>query len=371
MATDLPLKKPEPDAEEFRNAILGKAEPKRVHLVEMHLDKEVVRYLVEQTLDRRWVEPAGDDRKTRELCLKNYIECSYRLGYDCVRLTGDFRFSAGLHFPAKAREGRDTAELSRSVRTWTEQGTGMIASWEDFERYPWPCPDEADLWPLEFVAANLPDGMGLLACGSPGVYEVPSSIMGYETLSYLLHDDPALVRAVFDRVGELILGWYQRTIGLDRLTGFFQGDDLGFKTATLISPDALRRYVLPWHKRIAALAHSHGLLYLFHSCGLCEPVMEDLIEDVRIDAKHSFEDEVTPVGEFCRRYGERIGALGGVDVDKLCRLAEADLRQYVRGILDECMPGRYALGTGNSVANYIPVSNYLAMLEEGLRWSAG
>lgn len=34
------------------------------------------------------------------------------------------------------------------------------------------------------------------------------------------------------------------------------------------------------------------------------------------------------------------------------------------------MPGgRYALGSGNSVANYVPVQNYLAMLDEGYHWS--
>jgi uroporphyrinogen decarboxylase len=33
-------------------------------------------------------------------------------------------------------------------------------------------------------------------------------------------------------------------------------------------------------------------------------------------------------------------------------------------------PGNgYCLGTGNSVANYIPVQSYLAMLDEGRRFS--
>ena len=29
--------------------------------------------------------------------------------------------------------------------------------------------------------------------------------------------------------------------------------------------------------------------------------------------------------------------------------------------------GGYALGTGNSVTNYIPVRNYIAMLDEGMK----
>ena len=41
----------------------------------------------------------------------------------------------------------------------------------------------------------------------------------------------------------------------------------------------------------------------------------------------------------------------------------------MRHTLDLCMPGGgYCLGTGNSVANYIPLDNYLAMLDEGRRW---
>lgn len=47
---------------------------------------------------------------------------------------------------------------------------------------------------------------------------------------------------------------------------------------------------------------------------------------------------------------------------------EKSLREYVRSILDECMPDRYALGSGNSIANYLPVKNYLIMFDEGLKW---
>lgn len=56
-------------------------------------------------------------------------------------------------------------------------------------------------------------------------------------------------------------------------------------------------------------------------------------------------------------------------MDKLARLDKEKLRKYVRTILNECMPrGRYALGSGNSISNYIPVENYITMSEEGLTW---
>jgi uroporphyrinogen decarboxylase len=41
-----------------------------------------------------------------------------------------------------------------------------------------------------------------------------------------------------------------------------------------------------------------------------------------------------------------------------------------RECLDVCGPGdRYVLDTGNSFANYLPLRNYLAMLDEGDRWN--
>ncbi len=62
--------------------------------------------------------------------------------------------------------------------------------------------------------------------------------------------------------------------------------------------------------------------------------------------------------------------LGGVDMDVLARGSEDQVRAYTRRCIEGCAPGGgYALGSGNTVANYIPVANYLAMLDEG--WKVG
>ena len=368
---NLPIKSPQPNIEKFRDIILKKRVVKdRVHFCELHIDKEIIKEVTLKLLNRKWIEPENDNPKTREEYLKNYIECWYRLGYDYIRFTTDFRFEAGLSFKTRIREGDDTAQISKPTRKWTEEGKGIISSWEDFERYFWPKVEDMDFWSYEFASANLPEGMGIMGCLSGGILEIAlNDLFGYETLSYLIYDDPELVKAVFDRIGNLVYKAYEKLIGLRNLAGFFQGDDMGFKTATLISPATLKKYVLPWHKRLAELCHSHGLLYILHSCGNIEGIMEDLIGDVKIDARHSFEDAIIPVTEAKKRYGDKIAILGGVDVDKLCRFEEKELRSYVHNILDSCMPGGgYALGTGNSVANYIPLNNYLTMLDEGIRY---
>jgi uroporphyrinogen decarboxylase len=180
----------------------------------------------------------------------------------------------------------------------------------------------------------------------------------------LLYDDPELLQAVVDRVGQTIYDAFRAFCEMDKVFALWLGDDLGFKTATLLQPQHLRQYILPWHKRYAELAHRHGQLFLLHSCGQVESVMPDLIEDVQIDAKHSFEDVITPVEEFKQRWGSRVAVLGGVDVDLLSRGTEEDVRRRTGQILVACAPaGGYACGSGNSITNYVPTRNYLAMLE--------
>jgi len=361
---NVPLKNPMPNFEEFKKVIMGEKKAERVHFVELFADPEIVSFIIENFLGEKVVLWSPE---TRRDFLRQQINWWYRMGYDYARVA----IPNGLEFPSKKRRVGDTALLSRGERNWVEEKEGAITSWEDFQRYPWPDAGKINYSLYEFVAKNLPEGMKMITGFPGGVLEISSEfLLGFEGMSYLLYDDPELVEAVFNRVGGIIYEFYKNIVDLEGMEGFFQGDDMGFNTSTIVSPEVLRKLVLPWHKRFASLAHQHNKMYWLHCCGNVSAIMEDLIEDVKIDAFHSFQDVIIPVTEFKKRYGDRVATLGGVDMDKLCRLDEKNLRKYVRGILDECMPYRYILGSGNSIANYVPVKNYLVMLDEGLRWKS-
>jgi uroporphyrinogen decarboxylase len=93
---------------------------------------------------------------------------------------------------------------------------------------------------------------------------------------------------------------------------------------------------------------------------------------VGIDGKHSYEDAIQPIEQAHERWGEEIACLGGVDVDLLTRGSEDQVRTRVRQIVEACAPrGRFALGSGNSIASYVPAESYLAMLDQGLSMSGG
>ncbi|MBM3476520.1 MAG: hypothetical protein FJX75_24875 [Armatimonadetes bacterium] len=359
---NLPLQTPQPDAQAFVRAMMGEVIPERPPLVEYIVDPVVFRPILTDLIGREWVDPLPGDRASQAAYWDNFIAFWQHMGYDFVRL------EIGLGFPTKHVVGKDPSPGVDRDRAWVDQHHGTIASWEDFERYAWPSVEKADLFPLEYVNAHLPEGMGLISSHGGGVYEHISAIFSYEGLCMMLYDDPDLVKAVTDRVGELQTQYYEWLLDLDRLIVVFPGDDMGFRTGTLIAPDQLRRYTLPWHKRFARMAHEKGLPYFVHSCGNLEAIMGDLMDEVGIDGKHSFEDAIKPAAQAQAEWGDRIAILGGVDVDVLGRQDPDAVRAYVRTLIDTCGPrGRFAVGSGNSIPSYIPVESYLTMVDEANR----
>jgi uroporphyrinogen decarboxylase len=356
----LPLRHPKPDAKEFIDIVLGRTRSRRVPLVEYIVDETVRQPIVTDLLGRPWVAH-GPDRASQKAYWDNFIVFWHALGYDFVR------FEQGLGFPVGSLAAADTAPGVQRSRYWAEEHQGSISSWKDFETYPWPKVEDADFFPIEYLSTHLPEGMGLMTCHGGGIFEHVSRILSLEGICIAVYENPDLVRAVTDKVGDLLLAYYRRLADLENVIALFQGDDMGFRTQTLIGPNELKQYFLPWHNRFAGVAHEHGIPYFLHSCGNIEGIMEDLIVGVRIDAKHSFEDVIIPVDEFQKRYGGRIGVLGGVDVNRLAQDPPDAIRRHTRFLMETCgARGRYAVGSGNSIPSYIPVDNYLAMVDEAV-----
>lgn len=392
-----PLKNPSPNFEEFQKMLKGEKGPKKVYYTEASIDREVMGYVIEKMMGKKF--PYLEAEKIRQQKINEFkqgrkvtlstdeeeriyinrsVEFYYRMGYDYFPDKRPCRYLTSMIMP-KVRVAKDTAPLPRKggysssaaeegSREWAEEGTGIITSWEDLERFPWAKMKLNLDNHYDLLDKNLPEGMKVMIDGS--FYEhVQDQFLGYEGLCYLLYDDPELVTEISGRWGEVIYNFYQDAISREIVGGIFHGDDFGYKTGTVVSPNILREIFFPWLKKYASLAHEHGKMFWLHCCGNVLKIMEDLIEDVGIDAFHSFQDVIIPVTQFKKRYGDRIATLGGVDMDKLVRMDEGSLRKYVTHVLDECMPGgRYALGSGNTIANFISIKNYLVMLEEGLQW---
>lgn len=336
--------KREPDFEQLRKVLLREGKPSHLPFYE-HIASPI--FIATRT---------GTGFEKLGICdpgyWEIYVDFWLGMGFDCIP----------MEIPLNCKLGDTHDQLS-----FGSEAAAVIHDMADFEKYPWP--DEST--PIDFshfdtVAKLIPDGVKIVGGVCMGPYEWVSQMMGVMGLSYALMDDPELVRLMFEKIGGLHRSALRQLAQMDALGALRQGDDLGFKTSTFLCPDDLRKYVFPIYKDMAQIAHEQDKPFLLHSCGNLVEVYDDLIDGCKIDAKHSFEDTIMPVAEFKEKYGKRVTPMGGLDVDFICRGTKDEIRAYTRKQIEACFSdGYWALGTGNSLANYMPVENYITVLEEG------
>lgn len=330
--------------------------------MELFLDEEV-----QEEICKRYDLLDGLDPQDPFFMHRRQIILQRFLGYDYVMYPRSIGESVDSKLLLPQHIAADSASLVRKGgRAYVEEHKGPITTWKEFEAYPWPDPQANNTRSLEWFQENLPENMCLIGGLVGSIYENLSFLMGYETLCYALKDQRDLVAAISQRLIEMYCKVVEHLLQSDRVKLIWASDDMGFRSGLSISPKDLREFILPGHKRLAQLVHDAGRLYLLHSCGELSKIMEDLIQDVKIDAKHSFEDTIIDVCKAKKLWGDRLSLLGGLDMNFLCLATTEQVRTRVKDTLDSCFPGGgYCLGTGNSVANYIPLANYLAMLEAG------
>ncbi len=244
---------------------------------------------------------------------------------------------------------------------------GIIQTREDFEKYPWDSlldrffDFHKDMY--RALADTMPEGMRAIGCVGNGVFECVQDLVGYEDLCYLRVDDEELYRDLFVKVGDVmsqIWATFLKEYGEAFCVCRF-GDDLGFKSATLLSSEDVKEHIVPQYARIVELVHQAGKPFLLHSCGNIFSVMDEIINVAKIDAKHSNEDAICDYSRWIEEYGDRIGNFGGLDTDALCDVNPCDIEAYTRRVFDICQKKGHgiALGSGNSIPDYVSVERYL------------
>ncbi|MCK9252277.1 MAG: hypothetical protein GX821_05775 [Clostridiaceae bacterium] len=280
---------------------------------------------------------------------KKLIDAFRLAGYDYTTLT-----LPGFTFPLGERGHGASVSLNEGF---------LIRDRTSFEAYSWPDPGKARYDLLDRLSGFLPAGMKFVVPQPVSILGGTINLLGYDNLCLLLFDDPALVKDVFNAVGERIMAYHLETVRHDSVGACLINDDWGFNQQTRLNPQHLRRYVFPWYRKIVRSIHAAGKPVILHSCGNLSEVMEDVIEDMQFDGKHSFQDMIQPVESFYEQYGGRIAVLGGIDVDFMCRRTRQEVYARCRAMLLSDKKGGYALGTGNSVPEYMPKEQYYALLQ--------
>jgi len=343
-----------PDFANLRKAFLCQGEPARVPMVEFAVDRGIKT----QFLGR---EPQGVDDEAAFALGAGYDFVPYLLG---MKLTlAEMTSHAGAGRPAlKAAEGHYLADPDRkSTRLWAEEGSGLIVDQASLDNFPWPNADQYNYRDLERLGQILPAEAKVIPLVGY-VFAAAWMLMGFERFCLDLADGGRLAGQVMRKLGELHVRVVENLLQFDCVGGLLMPDDLAYTHSLMVRPAILRQHVFPWHRKIGQLVRSKGLPYLFHSDGRYVDVIDDLVE-CGYNALHPCEPASMDMAELKRRYGGRLCLCGNINLDSTLTLGSpGDVEEEVKLRIRTIAPGGgYCCGSSNSVTDYVPYENFLAM----------
>ncbi|MCP4782667.1 MAG: hypothetical protein GY903_27150 [Fuerstiella sp.] len=349
-----------PDFDNLRKTLLCQGEPKRVPSFEFSVDEVIKRQFLGK--------PANTLDAEAEFFMK--------AGYDFVPMTigirqttrgeksgimGSKPVQTGVLKPAQAQYNPFQEE--ESTRMWAEEGEGIIQDAASFENYDWPDPDGFDYSSVEYMGKLLPaEARVIVSVGA--IFTASWMFMGLESFCIALADGNELAPRLIRKVGEIQMRVVENLLQLDCVGAISMPDDLGYTTSYMINPRTLRELVFPWNKQIGDLVHARDLPYLCHSDGRVYEVIDDLIE-CGFDALHPCERASTDIDKVKSKYGGRLCLCGNIDLDSTLTLGTPEeVEEEVRMRIRTVGPGGgFCCGSSNSVPEYVPYDNYIAMIE--------
>jgi uroporphyrinogen decarboxylase len=346
----LPFKAFEPDFELLLK-VLRREPTARPVIFEFIVNLDICR---EVTHHYRNPEPGSIDY------YRMIIEAFGNLGYDFAPV---YTWRSGLFsFPKNDQE---------SLASRSQNQGAMITDRKSFENYDWPDAQSGNYDIYHQLSSYLPAGMKLLGFSNGGVLENATDIVGFENLCMMYLLDPELTREVFDGIGKRLVDFYSIVASMDSVGACIVNDDWGFKTQTMFPHEMMEEYVFPYTRKIVEVIHKNGKPAILHSCGNLAEIMDVVIDDLKLDGKHSFEDGIIPVEEAYEIWHDRIAIMGGIDVDFIARKSPDEIYLRARNLVELTFDtGGFALGSGNSIPDYVPVENYLAMIRAAVDFRA-
>ena len=333
----------EPDFNRLRQVLLLEGEPDRVPNAELHVD-----WQIKQAFLGRPISTVQDD-----------VDFWYSAGYDYVHLRANYEYRmVGDGHAAQDRLYAGDMQLSK----WEGDEKSLVSDWADYKAYPWPNPETIDFTNLVECARCLYPGMKIIS-GVGGIFTRVWRIMGFDTFCLALADHPDLVAELFHRMGETQLAVFRRIVEMDQIGAMWYGDDLAYATGTMVRPDVLRRHLFPFLKEMGTLCRKKDLPFIIHSDGNLWAILPDLIE-CGFNALHPVEPKAMNSRALKAHVGNQLCLLGNIEIGEVLTLGtprevEAEVRERIRTLAPG---GGYAVGSSNTVAHYVQLENFRAMV---------
>lgn len=226
------------------------------------------------------------------------------------------------------------------------------------------CEPRLEDWDFSIVDRILAEfGGERMLLGSADVH-IGSTYDWAETFLIGLVQAPDLIERYLDvqLKTTLMLGEALLQRGVDGLHG---GWDWAATRGPIFSPRHFRKFVFPRLKRITDLCHRYGKVYVKHTDGNVNSLLEDMIQS-GVDAFQAIEPRAgMDIAAIKQQYGDRLTLIGNVDCSTvLVNGPVAAVKEETARVIRAAAPGGgFLLSSSNSIHPGVVPEYYLAMLE--------
>ena len=187
---------------------------------------------------------------------------------------------------------------------------------------------------------------------------------GYSELMMDLVTAQDWVGEMAGTLGDLLIGCLDHCIQLDmKPDGLLFIDDLGCNKGLLFSPDTWRRVFKPTYRKLGAFLRESGISFCLHSCGNCEPLIDDFIE-CGLEVLQPLQVRAgMDVRTLKSKYGDKLTFWGNIDATKMSGTAdecEAEVRDKITSAKEG---GGYIYHSDHSVPPEVTFERYEWIME--------
>ncbi len=264
----------------------------------------------------------------------------------------------------------DGGEVDSQERTLTTPGCFSEAEdLEDLEFYKWPDPIKyIDPKECRRRVEEAPEDKVALGILWSSHFQDTCAAFGMENALMNMYANPELYQAVDEKIMEFYLKanevFFEATKG--KLHAVLIGNDMGSQRGLMISPEMVRKFIIPGCKRLVEQAHSYGVKVIYHSCGSIADVIPDLIE-AGVDVVHPIQALAAGMEPdvLKEKFGEKVAFCGGVDTqDLLVNASPEDVHSKVKELRTLFPTGLIISPSHEAILPDVPPKNIAALFEE-------
>jgi len=221
-------------------------------------------------------------------------------------------------------------------------------------------------WVSAFYHFNEAREKGKFICYSGGFgYDILQSYMKTEQLLMTMVEDPEWVKEMIMTLAELNLVMMEFMIknGFS-FDGAFFYNDMGYRNASLFSPDTYLKTHYQADKMTYGFCHSKNMKVFLHSCGNVKELIPMLI-DAGLDCLQPLEVKAgMDLIELKGKYGDKLSFMGGIDTRLMSDPDKTKIEQEIKTKIEVAKKnGGYIYHSDHSIPNIVSFQDYCLVMK--------